>query len=464
MDGSVRFAVAGNPIAHSISPKIFYKLFESAKISGFYSRIAADSFEEAIEVARMAGITGLNVTSPFKEEAAVCPIYSTLYPQTIPADRTAMSPSGDSAPKNYKLVGKLMAANTVVLLQDLIALFNTDYLGVYESIKNLFPATAQRAKKAFVVGAGGAGVAAAYGLSLAGFNVTVFNRSVSKAFEKIKWIQNCAAADLNDINKQIHDADIIVNALPVNDILFDLAKVKKDAIIFDANYKNSVLIKSAAEMGLQTISGLKWLVNQALYSFALFTRAMLPDNVFDLFTEENLVYDKKSNVSLIGFMGSGKTSAGKIVADLFKTDFIDIDKEIEKQEKMSIDDIFKNKNENYFRQLEKRITELVFNNEKGKVIACGGGAVKDNENRKIIAANSFPVWLISPPDVSIKRIEDDSRPLLNSGNKQEEALKLFNERIDFYGAASSLIIDSSKRSPLDIAKKLYEEISPVFKR
>jgi shikimate kinase len=163
-------------------------------------------------------------------------------------------------------------------------------------------------------------------------------------------------------------------------------------------------------------------------------------------------------------MGSGKTSVGEAVARLFNRGFIDIDKEIEKKEKMTIADIFKYKSENYFRQIEKKITETVFNNEKEKVIACGGGAVTECENRKVIASKSFPVWLITPPEVSVQRIIDNSRPLLNGEKRYIEAEKLFNERIDLYGVTSSLIIDSSKKNIQDIAKKLYEEVSPVFKK
>lgn len=460
MDGNIRLAVAGNPVAHSISPNIFYKLFGFMGIEGFYSRIAADSFKEAIDAAKMAGISGLNITSPFKEDAVLASSRNSLNSRNL----------------KDEIVEKLRAANTVVIKETEagagdcdISLFNTDYIGVYESVKNIFPSMKENTKEktkektAFVVGAGGAGIAAAYGLSLAGFNVTVFNRTVSKAAEKTGWIKNCSAALLGDINKFIGSADIIVNALPVNDIFFDISKIKKEAVIFDANYKNSVLIKSASERGLQTISGVKWLVNQAVSSFEIFTGIKPDDEHIDFLAKENLVCDKKSNISLIGFMGSGKTTTGEITARFFDTDFIDIDKEIEKKEKMTIEEIFKNKNENYFRQVEKRITENVFNNEKGKVIACGGGIIKESENRKIIAANSFPVWLIAPLDVSIKRIKDNSRPLLNREKKYEEAVKLFNERKDFYGVTSSLIIDSSKRSAQDTARKLYEEISPVFK-
>ncbi len=447
MDGRIRLAVTGNPISHSMSPQIFYKFLEVTNLLGFYSRIAADSFQEAIDTAEIAGITGLNVTSPFKEDAAVA---------------GALSSSIDN------FAEKLMAANTVVIknrgevsLNSGISVFNTDCFGVYESVKNVFPE--KKEKTAFVIGAGGAGIAAAYALTLAGFNVAIFNRTASKAKEKIKWIKNCSAAGLEDINKIISSADIIINALPVSDVFIDINKIKKDAVIFDANYKNSILINLAKENGLKTISGLTWLINQAASAFEIFTGLKLPDNYNNLFLKDNLTLHKKNNISLIGFMGSGKTTIACYLADFFKTDFIDIDKEIEKIEKTTIADIFKYKGEGYFRQIEKKITQSVFGNEKGKVIACGGGAVKDGENRKIISSASFPVWLTAPPEVSINRITDYSRPLLNTLEKNKEAVKLFNERIDFYGITSSLIIDSSKRSALDTAKKLYEEISQIFK-
>ncbi|MCL2294098.1 MAG: hypothetical protein FWC36_04445 [Spirochaetes bacterium] len=456
---ALRLAVAGNPVSHSKSPAVFYKLFDLIGLEGFYSRIAADSFEEAIGAARMAGITGLNITSPFKQDAAAINLGC---------------PQSEARPAC--VVEKLMAANTVVFEGANTCagagakVFNTDYLGVYESVKNLFPS--QEKKIAFVIGAGGAGIAAACGLSIAGFGVTVFNRTISKAAEKTKWIKNCSVIALEDINKHLNSADIIVNALPVNDIFFDISRVEKNTVIFDANYKNSALTRIAAESGLQVISGLKWLVNQAIAAFEIFTGLKIPSDYINLFKEENIIFnaefDKKNNIALIGFMGSGKTVVAEKLARFLAVDFIDTDKEIEKKEQMTIADIFENKGENYFRQTEKRITENIFNNEKGKVIACGGGIVIESENRKLIAAKSFPVWLITPPEVSVQRITDNAaggaRPLLNKENKYEEAGKLFNERIDLYGITSSLIIDSSKRSAQETARKLYEEVSLVFKK
>ncbi len=438
MSGSARLAVTGNPVAHSKSPQIFRKFFELKGIDGFYSRIAADSIGEAIETARIAGITGLNVTSPFKEKAA------------------------SEAIRKEDAVRVLSAANTLLIEGDgVVSAYNTDYLGVIASVTGIY--AEGYGKKAFVLGAGGAGIAAAYGLSLAGFDVTVFNRTLEKAAERVKGIAGCRAGRLEMIDSLAGEADLIVNALPVTEAVIDLSLVRKDAVVFDANYRNSPLADAASLNSLRFISGLTWLIKQAEYSFRIFT-GMDTDNGFaKVVTEKDLETSGKSNISLIGFMGSGKTSTGKYLAEMLKTGFTDIDMEIEKSEGMSITEIFNSRGEGYFRQAEKRMTEKVLTAAKGQVISCGGGSVKDKENRCLIAEHSFPVWLASPPEISAGRIRDSSRPLLNTEKKIEEALKIFRERIDFYGMTSSLIINSAKRGALETAGKINEEISFFFR-
>jgi shikimate dehydrogenase len=443
VSGSIRLAVTGNPCSHSKSPQIFKKFLEYKDLKGFYSRIAADSLDEAIKTALAAGITGLNVTSPFKEMAAG---------------------AADSAEDAVK---KLKAANTLKLDKKdagklKISAFNTDYLGVYKSVKN--DSKIIKGKTAFVLGAGGAGIAAAWGLSLAGFNVTVFNRTLEKAEAGISWIPNCRAERLDNANNLAGEADIIVNALPLDKSFIDVSRIKREAVLFDANYKNSPFsIKTgSSDRGFSVISGLKWLINQAGFAFEIFTGEKLPEDFCGLVKSGDLETEKIKNISLVGFMGSGKSTTGKYLAKLLSRDFIDIDLEIEKREKMSISEIFKNRGEMFFRDAERRMIKAVFESEKGKVISCGGGSVADSENRGLVKQHSFPVWLASSPEISAARITDSSRPLLNTGRRIEEAVKLYSERIDFYGAASQLIIDTSERGAQGAAEKIYEEISHMF--
>ena len=66
MNGRLRLAVTGRPVVHSKSPDIFRRIFETCSISGFYTRIAADSFEDAVRCSEVISLNGINVTSPYK--------------------------------------------------------------------------------------------------------------------------------------------------------------------------------------------------------------------------------------------------------------------------------------------------------------------------------------------------------------------------------------------------------------
>jgi shikimate kinase len=78
------------------------------------------------------------------------------------------------------------------------------------------------------------------------------------------------------------------------------------------------------------------------------------------------------NIYLVGFMGSGKSTVGKILAEKLNMNFIDIDKLIEEKEEMKIKDIFEQKGESYFRELERKQIEAIVN-QKGLVVSTGGG-------------------------------------------------------------------------------------------
>ena len=102
----------------------------------------------------------------------------------------------------------------------------------------------------------------------------------------------------------------------------------------------------------------------------------------------------KDNITLIGFMGSGKTTIGKAWAKLMEMKFVDIDKVIEAHEKKSVAKIFEEKGQIYFRDLEREVIsqEALRNN---CVIATGGGSILDNENVKRLKETSFIVFFVS---------------------------------------------------------------------
>ena len=116
------------------------------------------------------------------------------------------------------------------------------------------------------------------------------------------------------------------------------------------------------------------------------------------------------NLTLTGMMGVGKSTIGKNLAKKLNYNFIDVDKIIEKKEGLSINLIFKNKSESYFRKIENEITlsELKKNNS---VISLGGGAFLNNAIRKNAKKLSISFWLDVPIDELIKRLKKSKKDL-----------------------------------------------------
>jgi shikimate kinase len=138
------------------------------------------------------------------------------------------------------------------------------------------------------------------------------------------------------------------------------------------------------------------------------------------------------NIYLLGYMGTGKTSTGKIIASKLGMQFIDLDDFIENSEGLTISDIFKQKGQDYFRDLETEALREVslFSN---MVIACGGGIVLRAENLEVMESKGLPVCLDAAPGVIYQRTRKSSqRPLLNVKNPQEVIKSMLLKRGPFY--------------------------------
>ena len=134
----------------------------------------------------------------------------------------------------------------------------------------------------------------------------------------------------------------------------------------------------------------------------------------------------KKNIVLIGMMGSGKSLIGKILSKKLNLNFVDIDQKIEEIEKITISDIFKNKGEKYFREIEKNISIDCLKLEN-KIISLGGGGYINQSIRKQCFKNCTTFWLNWKNEILIKRIiNSKKRPLamkLNSFEINELILK-----------------------------------------
>ena len=161
----------------------------------------------------------------------------------------------------------------------------------------------------------------------------------------------------------------------------------------------------------------------------------------------------RKNLVLLGMMGVGKTTLGKIVAKKTGLKFIDTDTNIEENCLMKISEIFKKKGEKFFR-LEENKEVLKSLKKSNSVIALGGGAFMDKTIRDSILKNTVSIWLDADLKDLNKRIKwSNKRPLLNEENNQKKINKLYDERKNIYKLANHKI-NCDNQSKGSIAKKI----------
>lgn len=148
------------------------------------------------------------------------------------------------------------------------------------------------------------------------------------------------------------------------------------------------------------------------------------------------------NIVLIGFMGSGKTSVGKVLARQLYKKFMDVDSIIEAEQNSSVSDIFQNNGEEYFRALEQKcISELT--QKTGQVIATGGGLPIHSS----ISKKSLIIYIDADFDVIMRRLttkERNKRPLLQD---EFRAKSLFDQRISTYKEQAVFSVDANQSIP-----------------
>ncbi len=160
------------------------------------------------------------------------------------------------------------------------------------------------------------------------------------------------------------------------------------------------------------------------------------------------------NIVLIGFMGTGKTTIGRLLASRLGCPFIDSDKKVEYENNMTIREIFELHGEEYFRQKEKDVIGKIarYNNV---VIATGGGVVLSNENMRKLKKKGIIIALTASSDIIVERTKRrTTRPLLLETSNQEQTVnKLLNERGELYQNAD-FSIDTSTNSPQHVITEI----------
>ncbi|TVR74009.1 MAG: hypothetical protein EA408_03595 [Marinilabiliales bacterium] len=292
--GDGYYAVFGNPVLHSRSPQLYNSMFALHGIDAFYTRILTSSAGRVCALIRGMGLAGGNVTTPFKDGVVSCV---------------------DSLSPDARLIG---AVNTIVSRNGLLTGYNTDGTGVTGAL--LEAGHDPAGKRCMVIGAGGAGRAAAVGLVRAGADVVMVNRNIER-FAGFASRLGCriaepGAADTgtadtgvadtgaadpgaksvrsgsSDVDpgaksvrsgsSDIHpgDYDIIVVTLPPGVFPFDRRQLHERQVILDANYRPAD-VSGPAGWPCRVVTGERWLLHQATEAYRLFTGRAADTSVMD---------------------------------------------------------------------------------------------------------------------------------------------------------------------------------------
>ncbi len=168
-----------------------------------------------------------------------------------------------------------------------------------------------------------------------------------------------------------------------------------------------------------------------------------------------------NRVFLVGPMGAGKSSTGRVLAELLRLDFVDCDSELETRSGADILWIFDVEGEDGFRAREAQlIEELTRHNDI--VLATGGGAVLRRENRRALASRGFVVYLHTPVEDQMERTRNDKRrPLLQRGDAEATLRGLMAARGPLYREVADLEIDTRNEGPRALAERIASQLAKL---
>jgi shikimate kinase len=162
------------------------------------------------------------------------------------------------------------------------------------------------------------------------------------------------------------------------------------------------------------------------------------------------------NLALIGFMGTGKSSVGRLVAELLHFTYLDTDQVVEFRAHKSITDIFQQDGEPAFRQWERLIVEELTHRKK-TVICTGGGLPTEPANLDSLKTHSLVVCLWASAETIYERVRDHNhRPLLNSGDPMTRIRELLSARESFYRQAD-VLVNTERRSVREVAVQVIHQ-------
>jgi Shikimate 5-dehydrogenase len=238
-----KFALVGKPVLRSKSPELFSAAYKDYDFE--YSLIETTDIKYIESLLKEKILSGINVTAPIKVEAL------------------------SIADEIDDIAEKIGATNTIVMQSDnKTKAYNTDYLGVMQTFSH-FNIDVKN-KECLIIGAGGAGFAAAFAMHSLGAKVTIANRTADKA-TKIAEKINCSTINISQLDESISNKEIIINTLPSNICILDTEKLNDSQIFFDASYQQTSLLQTAQTKGCKCIDGRYWLLYQGIAAYKIFT-------------------------------------------------------------------------------------------------------------------------------------------------------------------------------------------------
>ena len=362
---------------------------------------------------------------------------------TIPYKKTVI-PYLDEISKEAARIG---AVNTIVKSASGKRLgYNTDYYGflytVCQSkieIKN---------KNVLILGTGGA-------------SLTAKTVSEDLGAKSMTFVSRSGEINYENVYEKCPDTDVVINCTPVGmypnkngEAPIILERLKHCQGVFDMifNPAKTKLLLDAEKLGIPCINGLSMLVAQAKRACELFAGESIPDSEIDRIT--SLIANQTGNIILVGMPGSGKTTVGKLLAELTGRGFIDTDEMITESQGRSPSEIITADGEEKFRRIEH---EEVKNAGKmsGMIIATGGGVVTRRENFDPLRQNGRIFFIHR----SLDRLATEDRPLSQQARLEEiyrARLPLYREICDFEA--------SNNESPEECATEILKKYEKACKK
>lgn len=170
----------------------------------------------------------------------------------------------------------------------------------------------------------------------------------------------------------------------------------------------------------------------------------------------------RENIVLVGFMGSGKSTIGRLVARKLRFQMVDTDRLVEERARMAVKDIFARHGEAYFRERETAVLDML-TTQRHMVISTGGGIVTQPRNAALLRQLGWVVLLKADPGAIYERVSrNQSRPLLQVEDPRATMLKLMAERQPLYDAVAQFAVDGTVLSAQGVADAVCTGASRVF--